>query len=83
MMNQIHGMFTSKRGVDWKYTIYSDGFVVQWHPNIVRCTGGWKQGSDTYSPKPTRECFKAIMETYGLQKKENSDYEVIMAKEEK
>ena len=39
----IHGNFMSKRGTFWKYTIYADGTIEQWHGNIVsKRTGGYK-----------------------------------------
>ena len=52
----IHGMFMSKRGTFWCYTIYSDGTIEQWHSNIVekKRTGGYKTGKDTYV-KPTKD----------------------------
>ena len=63
----IHGNFMSKRGTFWKYTIYADGTIEQWHGNIVsKRTGGYKTGKDTYV-KTTKELKKYIENKYGIK----------------
>ena len=62
----ICGSFISKRGVGWKFRIYSDLSVEQYHSSVVRCNGGYKTGRDIFSPKVTNECAKFIEDHYGI-----------------
>lgn len=62
----IYGSFISKRGICWKYKIYSDGTVEQWHPNTIRCNRGYKTGRDTFV-NPTKECKAYIEKMHGIK----------------
>lgn len=68
MKYPISGSFYSKRGTFWRYTIYSDGTIEQWHSNIVekRHSGGYKTGRDTFV-KPTKELKEYIKNRYGIE----------------
>lgn len=62
----IYGSFLSKRGVAWKFCVYSDLSVEQYHSTIVRAPGGYKTGNDVFSPKVTKECAEHIKNKYGI-----------------
>ena len=73
------GGFTSKRGVSWHYHIgHNWRRVEQWHGNIVRKTGGWKTGRDTYAPNPSIECFDAIKTCFEFDRDPDHDDCVII-----
>lgn len=66
--NHIYGSFTSKRGIRYNFTIYSDLSVEQYksgYDYLVRCPGGWKSGRDKYV-NPTKELKEYIKNRYGI-----------------
>ena len=74
-----NGGFTSKRGVSWNYHISPTyAWVEQWHGNIVRKTGGWKVGRDTYSRHITDECFDAIWARFEFKRDPDHEDQVII-----
>ena len=61
----IHNIFTSKRGITYHYTIYTDRHVEIYKSSIRRCSGGWKTAPDEYR-KPTKELIQALKERHGI-----------------
>lgn len=66
-MDIIYGYFKSKKGITWHYNVNPEtGYAEMWHENIVRCTGGWKQGKDTIKVA-TKELRDYIKEKHGIE----------------
>lgn len=63
-----YGSFTSKNGIQWNYSITPSGYVDQYHPTMVRCAGGWKDGPEVRPSKISRECFENIKGRYGFDR---------------
>lgn len=64
----INGRFTSKKGIEYRFTISSDLSVEQYksgYDYYVRCPGGSKVGRDKYV-NPTKELKEYIKSRYGL-----------------
>lgn len=74
----FYGGFTSKRGTSWNYSFGEHGWVQQYHPTIVRKTGGWRTGPDVYARKVTQECFDAIYAKYEFLRDPEHDDTVII-----
>ncbi len=62
----IRGLFVSKRGTKWHYTIYNDNTVEQYHNTLIRTAGGWKEGREVYAPKCTKELKEHIKKKYNI-----------------
>ena len=64
----INGSFTSKKGIEYRFTISKDLSVVQYksgYDYYVRCPGGSRVGRDKYV-NPTKELKEYIKSRYGL-----------------
>ena len=64
----INGSFTSKKGIEYRFSISKDLSVVQYksgYDYYVRCPGGSKVGRDKYV-NPTKELKEYIKSRYGL-----------------
>ena len=68
LQTDINGSFTSKKGIEYRFTISKDLSVVQYksgYDYYVRCPGGSRVGRDKYV-NPTKELKEYIKSRYGL-----------------
>ena len=61
----VTGMFTSKRGVHYHYTVYSDHMAEIYKTKPFRKTGGWGKDKHIFV-KPTKEFRDYILGKYGI-----------------
>ena len=60
------GIFTSKRGIEYHYLIYSDGCLEMWkRVTVGKRTGGYKEKD--IMVKPTKEAIEHLSELLNMK----------------